>query len=126
MRVRGTCAAVPGTTFHLCLGGTLPGVACSWSQHVGAGMGARGGSGGGCCHCCQYPHIAPPLDLLPPPIPPTPLPTPPILQIATVITGIQVHNWGHKFDDESPNLEWVAPTSVYGESALCGWVGWGG
>lgn len=51
-------------------------------------------------------------------------PPPPILQIATVITGIQVHNWGHKFDDDSPNLEWVAPTSVYGEPALG--VGWGG
>lgn len=29
------------------------------------------------------------------------------------MTGIQIHNWGEKFDDESPNLEFVAPTSVY-------------
>ena len=30
-----------------------------------------------------------------------------------VVTGIQIHNWGTKFDDESPNLEFVAPVSVY-------------
>eukprot|EP00890_Picochlorum_soloecismus_P005650 jgi/Picsp_1/6086/NSC_03440-R1_low-co2 inducible protein len=30
-----------------------------------------------------------------------------------VVTGIQVHNWGTRFDDESPNLEFVAPVSVY-------------
>lgn len=30
-----------------------------------------------------------------------------------VITGVQIHNWGSVFDDESPNLEFVAPTSVY-------------
>lgn len=30
-----------------------------------------------------------------------------------VVTGIQVHNWGARFDDESPNLEFVAPASVY-------------
>lgn len=30
-----------------------------------------------------------------------------------VITGVQIHNWGARFDDESPNLEFVAPTNVY-------------
>ncbi len=30
-----------------------------------------------------------------------------------VITGVQIHNWGSRFDDESPNLEFVAPTNVY-------------
>jgi hypothetical protein len=30
-----------------------------------------------------------------------------------VITGVQIHNWGYTFDDESPNLEFVAPTTVY-------------
>eukprot|EP00887_Chlorella_sp_A99_P007456 scaffold2.g7456.t1 len=30
-----------------------------------------------------------------------------------VVTGIQIHNWGEKFDDDSPNLEFVAPASVY-------------
>lgn len=30
-----------------------------------------------------------------------------------VVTGIQIHNWGTKFDDESPNLEFIAPVSVY-------------
>ncbi|PRW45249.1 low-CO2 inducible [Chlorella sorokiniana] len=30
-----------------------------------------------------------------------------------VVTGVQIHNWGAKFDDNSPNLEYVAPTSVY-------------
>ena len=29
------------------------------------------------------------------------------------MTGVQIHNWGAKFDDDSPNLEFVAPTSVY-------------
>ncbi|KAL4436585.1 hypothetical protein ABPG75_003724 [Micractinium tetrahymenae] len=30
-----------------------------------------------------------------------------------VVTGVQVHSWGSQFDDDSPNLEFVAPTSVY-------------
>jgi hypothetical protein len=30
-----------------------------------------------------------------------------------VVTGVQVHNWGARFDDDSPNLEFVAPVSVY-------------
>lgn len=30
-----------------------------------------------------------------------------------VVTGVQIHNWGTRFDDDSPNLEFVAPSSVY-------------
>jgi hypothetical protein len=30
-----------------------------------------------------------------------------------VVTGVQVHNWATHYDDESPNLEFVWPTSVY-------------
>ena len=30
-----------------------------------------------------------------------------------VVSGVQIHNWGYRFDDESPNLEFVAPKSVY-------------
>jgi hypothetical protein len=30
-----------------------------------------------------------------------------------VVTGVQIHNWGTTFDDESPNLEFVAPAQVY-------------
>ncbi|EFN54502.1 hypothetical protein CHLNCDRAFT_8980, partial [Chlorella variabilis] len=30
-----------------------------------------------------------------------------------VITGVQVHNWAYEFEDDSPNLEFVASTSVY-------------
>ena len=30
-----------------------------------------------------------------------------------VVTGVQIHNWGAEFDDSSPNLEFVAPASVY-------------
>ncbi|EFN59671.1 hypothetical protein CHLNCDRAFT_33527 [Chlorella variabilis] len=30
-----------------------------------------------------------------------------------VITGVQIHNWSNNFEDDSPNLEFVAPTSVY-------------
>jgi len=30
-----------------------------------------------------------------------------------VITGVQVHNWAYDFEDDSPNLEFVAPTSAY-------------
>ena len=26
---------------------------------------------------------------------------------------MQIHNWGTNFEDDSPNLEFVAPTSVY-------------
>ncbi|PSC73738.1 low-CO2 inducible isoform B [Micractinium conductrix] len=30
-----------------------------------------------------------------------------------VITGVQIHNWAHSFEDDSPNMEYVAPTSTY-------------
>ncbi|KAL4439983.1 hypothetical protein ABPG75_002984 [Micractinium tetrahymenae] len=30
-----------------------------------------------------------------------------------VITGVQIHNWAHNFEDDSPNMEFVAPTSAY-------------
>ncbi len=30
-----------------------------------------------------------------------------------VVTGVQIHNWGAEYDDSSPNLEFVAPASVY-------------
>ena len=30
-----------------------------------------------------------------------------------MVTGVQIHNWGAEFDDSSPNLEFVAPCSVY-------------
>ena len=30
-----------------------------------------------------------------------------------VVTGIQIHNWAEEFDGAEPNLEFVAPTSVY-------------
>lgn len=30
-----------------------------------------------------------------------------------VVTGVQIHNWSTEFDNEEPNLEWVAPTSAY-------------
>ncbi|GAB4814589.1 hypothetical protein N2152v2_001635 [Parachlorella kessleri] len=30
-----------------------------------------------------------------------------------VVTGVQIHNWGQEFDNDEPNLEWVAPVSVY-------------
>jgi len=30
-----------------------------------------------------------------------------------VVTGIQIHNWGPDFDDQSPNLEFVSPASMY-------------
>jgi hypothetical protein len=33
--------------------------------------------------------------------------------MAAVVAGVQIHNWGTRFDDDSPNLEFVAPTSVY-------------
>lgn len=35
---------------------------------------------------------------------------PPASSLAAVVTGVQIHNWGAKFDDPSPNLEYVAPT----------------
>ena len=28
------------------------------------------------------------------------------------MTGVQIHNWSDKYDDETPNLEFVAPTKV--------------
>ena len=30
-----------------------------------------------------------------------------------MVTGVQIHNWGAEFDDESPNLEFVWPCSIY-------------
>lgn len=30
-----------------------------------------------------------------------------------VITGTQIHSWGPAFDDESPNLEFIAPATTY-------------
>ncbi|KAL4856957.1 hypothetical protein ACK3TF_002657 [Chlorella vulgaris] len=30
-----------------------------------------------------------------------------------VITGVQIHNWAKDFEDASPNMEFVAPTSAY-------------
>ncbi len=30
-----------------------------------------------------------------------------------VITGVQIHNWSTDFEDDSPNMEFVAPTSAY-------------
>ncbi len=30
-----------------------------------------------------------------------------------VVTGVQIHTWGQEFDGAEPNLEWVAPVSVY-------------
>ena len=32
------------------------------------------------------------------------------------MTGVQIHNWGAKFDDPSPNLEYVAPTRCAGQA----------
>lgn len=36
-----------------------------------------------------------------------------LLHAPAVITGVQVHNWAYEFEDDSPNLEFVASTSVY-------------
>ena len=30
-----------------------------------------------------------------------------------VITGVQIHNWAYEFEDDSPNMEFVYPTSAY-------------
>ncbi|CAK0781496.1 hypothetical protein CVIRNUC_005388 [Coccomyxa viridis] len=30
-----------------------------------------------------------------------------------VISGVQIHNWGQSFDNQSPNLEYIAPSTVY-------------
>lgn len=30
-----------------------------------------------------------------------------------VISGVQIHSWGERFDDAAPNLEYIAPCSVY-------------
>ena len=29
------------------------------------------------------------------------------------MTGVQIHNWANNFEDDSPNLEFVAPTAAY-------------
>lgn len=47
------------------------------------------------------------------PVSPAPPPLPPL---AAVVTGVQIHNWGAKFDDPSPNLEYVAPTRCAGQA----------
>lgn len=33
--------------------------------------------------------------------------------VITVDWSMQIHNFGRSFDDDSPNLEFVAPCSVY-------------
>jgi len=38
---------------------------------------------------------------------------PSLSSLPAVITGVQVHNWAYDFEDDSPNLEFVAPTSAY-------------
>ena len=43
-------------------------------------------------------------------LPPAP---PPPLAPCAVITGVQIHNWANNFEDDSPNLEFVAPTAAY-------------
>ena len=30
-----------------------------------------------------------------------------------VVTGIQIHNWGKEFQDDSPTLEFVLPGTIY-------------
>ena len=30
-----------------------------------------------------------------------------------MVTGVQIHNWANNFEDDSPNLEFVAPTAAY-------------
>ena len=30
-----------------------------------------------------------------------------------MVTGVQIHNWGEPFDGKEPNLEFVAPSSIY-------------
>ena len=30
-----------------------------------------------------------------------------------MVTGVQIHNWGQEFDNEEPNMEFVAPAKVY-------------
>lgn len=30
-----------------------------------------------------------------------------------VVSGVQIHSWGVKFDDPTPNLEFIAPSTVY-------------
>jgi hypothetical protein len=30
-----------------------------------------------------------------------------------VVTGVQVHSWGRKYNGEGPNLEYIAPSTVY-------------
>jgi hypothetical protein len=30
-----------------------------------------------------------------------------------VVSGVQIHSWGQSFDDATPNLEFVAPSTVY-------------
>ena len=33
--------------------------------------------------------------------------------LPAVITGVQIHNWGVNFEDNAPNMEFVAPTAAY-------------
>ena len=39
--------------------------------------------------------------------------TSPLPPCPAVITGVQIHNWANDFEDDSPNLEFVAPTAAY-------------
>ena len=36
-----------------------------------------------------------------------------LLSSPAVVTGVQIHNWAYDFEDASPNMEFVAPTSAY-------------
>ena len=29
-----------------------------------------------------------------------------------IVTGVQIHNWGEEFDNDEPNIEFIAPTAV--------------
>ena len=35
------------------------------------------------------------------------------MSLYAVVTGVQIHNWGEPFDGKEPNLEFVAPSSIY-------------
>lgn len=42
---------------------------------------------------------------------PNPFPKP--CKFSKTLSGVQIHNWGLELDDKSPNLEFVAPCSIY-------------
>ena len=62
-------------------------------QHAGGMLGALHRAR----HATHHPPHTPPLPSLP----------------CAVITGVQIHNWANNFEDDSPNLEFVAPTAAY-------------